>query len=152
MLGIEFGSLAGWITALSATGVFGVVLTFLLKWRGMSLGEDESIRGHYAKEVQRLTDKIESMDKLWRKQLDDVEARANKRIEESELRHEECLADRDALKKRITELEDDITGLVRLIAQNSAEKVLHLGDDISPHIRSAAERVAAQGVPTPRIK
>jgi hypothetical protein len=73
--------------------------------------------------------------------LQEIEARYRQLLADSEKRHEECQRDRDALRDRIGFLEDELRGLIRLIAQNSAGRVLKMGDDVPQDIREAAERV-----------
>jgi hypothetical protein len=110
------GTLPGWITAVSTSG--GMVTLIVAYWkRGVSLKsldntDHADIRDHYAAELSRVVE-----------------------------RQHECERREAELRQRVSDLEDELKGLVRLIAQNSANKVLQLGEDIPSDIRAAAERV-----------
>lgn len=117
------GTLPGWITAISTTG--GMVTLVVAYWRrGVSLksldnAEHADIRDHYAEEVKRYAEELQ-------------------RVTE---RQRECEERESRLRERVTYLENELNGLIRLIAQNSANRVLQLGDDVPEDIRAAAQRV-----------
>jgi hypothetical protein len=115
------GTIPQWITA-------GTVVSVLIAWwrrgvslRGLANNDAVDIRDHYAEELKRLVERVDA----------------------AEDKHDKCLADRDALRDRLVKVEDELTGVYRLIAQASRDKVLLLGDDVPEHIRAAAVRAGA---------
>jgi ABC-type nitrate/sulfonate/bicarbonate transport system substrate-binding protein len=130
----DLGTLPQQVTAISSGGIFLSLIGLLIKWNlgrsRLSLEakkqhdvDEADIRDHYAKEVERLTERIEKNDDRYRRLLAESEKA------------------QDALRKRVTFLEDEIKGLIRLITYNSAHTVLQLGDDVPDDIRATAERV-----------
>lgn len=112
------GTLPGWITATSTSG--GMVMLIVAYWkRSVSMksldnADHADIRDHYAEELARVVQ-----------------------------RQHECEQREADLRRRVSQLENELQGLIRLIAQNSANKVLQLGDDVPADIQAAAERVDA---------
>lgn len=110
------GTLPGWITAISTTS--GLTALVIAYWRrgvslqGLENAEGADIRDHYAGELARVVQ-----------------------------RQHECEEREQELRRRVGELENDILGLIRVIGQASADKVLYLGDDVPQHIRDMAARV-----------
>jgi hypothetical protein len=121
-MGPEFvGTLPGWITAISSTGGVAAVIIALLRrnvsLRGLQNADHADIRDHYAEELERVIE-----------------------------RQHGCEAREEKLRERVTELENDVLGLIRIIAQASADKVLLLDtEDIPPSIKKMAERIAGRG-------
>jgi hypothetical protein len=133
-MALDFGTLPQQVTAISSGGIFLSLIGLLVKWnlgRGrLSIDaqkqhdtDEADIRDHYAKEVDRLTLRIEQNDDRYRRLLAESEKA------------------QESLRKRVSFLEDEIKGLVRLITYNSANTVLQLGDDVPDDIRETAERV-----------
>lgn len=133
-MALDWGTLPQQVTAISSGGIFIALVGLLVKWNlgsgQLSLdrqkqhdADEADIRDHYAKEVERLTDRLEKNDERYRNLLKEAEA------------------ERDKMRKRIAFLEDEVKGLVRLITYNSANNVLQLGDDVPEDIKRAAERV-----------
>jgi hypothetical protein len=56
-------------------------------------------------------------------------------------RHMTAKSGKQALRKRVAELENDVLGLIRLISQASADKVLNLGPDVPQDILDMADRI-----------
>jgi flagellar motility protein MotE (MotC chaperone) len=149
MIPMDFvGTLPGWITAGSMVTLLGLILRYRLGSRKLDLEknaqiqvDEQSIRDHYAKEVARLTQKLDDQSTAFRKDLLDIEERYRKLLEEEEERHRVCLSDRDALRKRVADMEDEWRGLIRVITQASIDKVLMLPGDLPDDIKGAADRV-----------
>lgn len=153
------GTIPQWFTVAGVASILGIVLRYRLGWKRLNIEDqkqkdtDEAdIRDHYADEVRQLRDKLDKQSGQFRRDLTDLEDRYRGLLEatenrwqrllsDSEKRHDECMADRDHLRERVNALENELNGLIRMIAQNSANKVLQLGDDVSDDIRAAAERV-----------
>jgi hypothetical protein len=123
LLPVDFlGTLPGWITAISASGIFATLVTLIVAYwrRGISLktlanADIADIRDHYAEELTRVVQ-----------------------------RQHDCEAREQALRSRVTDLENDVLGLIRIIGQASADKVLQLGPDVPDVIRAMAERVRSR--------
>lgn len=119
MPNLEIGTVAGWVTAFSSLGIFASLSTIIIAYwrrgvslRGLANAEDADIRDHYAEELARVIQ-----------------------------RQHECEAREQGLRTRVADLENDVLGLIRIIAQASADKVLHLGPEVPQHLIEMAERV-----------
>src|SRR3954470_12831392 len=110
-MALDLGTLPQQITAISSGGIFMSLLGLMIKWnlgRGRLALEEQTqqnideanIRDHYAKEVERLTRRLEQSEELYRKLAREYEA------------------ERDKMRKRINFLEDEVKGLIRLITYN----------------------------------
>lgn len=159
------GTLPGWITAVSTST--GVVTLITMYWRrGIAirkLGIEKAIadnvdaadiRDHYADEVQKLRDRLDKQAESFRGRLDEIdghyrdiisklEQRYTEASKAAQIRHEECMADRDKLRNEVSILRNEINGLVRVITQASIDRVIALGDDVSDEIKEAAARAQA---------
>lgn len=100
------------VTVLFTGGVLGVFLRYRQGMRGLGNADKADIRDHYAEELARVVD-----------------------------RQHKCEEREHRLRERVAELENDILGLIRIITQASADKVLDLGAEVPKHIRDMAERV-----------
>lgn len=113
------GTLPGWITAASTTtGVVTVIVAFWkrgVSLKGLQNADEADIRDHYAEELERVV-----------------------------ARQHACEQREEALRNRVGELEDDVRGLIRIITQASADKVLALGPGASKQIRDMAMRVGGR--------
>ena len=104
------------ITAVLLTGgMLGVVLRYRQGMRGLSNVDAADIRDHYAEELQRVID-----------------------------RQRACEEREATLRRRVAELENDILGLINIIRQASADKVLVLGNEASEMIQDMARRIRDQ--------
>lgn len=117
------GTLPGWIAAISTSGIFATLVTLIVAYwrRGVSLrslanSDHADIRDHYAEELARVVQ-----------------------------RQHECEERETELRSRVASLENDILGLIRIITQASADKVLYLGPEVPEHIREIAERIIGIG-------
>lgn len=130
-------------TLLLGGGALGIILRHRLGWRKLTLDSEGEIRDHYAKEVARLTEKLNEQSSAFRKDLVELEQHWRAMLAEAEKRHDECLKDRDNLLNRVNQLEDELRGLIRVITQASIDRVLHLPstEPLSDDIREAAARV-----------
>ena len=163
MISAEFiGTIPGWITAISTST--GVVTLVTMYWRrGIALRklnieqniadnmDAADIRDHYADEVQKLRERLDTQAKGFREQIAEIDGHYKDIIERLEKRytdasdaamkrHEECMADRDKLRNEVMILRNEINGLVRVVTQASIDRVIALGDDVSDDIREAAMR------------
>lgn len=156
------GTLPGWAT-------FVALLTIGLRWEILrrrtsterltaEANADVSVGGILAAEVKNLRERLDAqairfrseIDALTisnRRALDDMEARHGKATEASEKRHEECLLDRENLRGEVSSLRSEadilrseMSGLARVIAQASIDRVIMLGGDVPQEIKDAAER------------
>jgi hypothetical protein len=115
------GTIPQWITSASIIAIVvawwrrGVALT------GLSMADKADIRAHLSKELVRL----------------------NERLDLTERKHDHCEKVNEELREKMRKLEDELTGVYRLIAQASQDKVLMLGDNVPAHIRDAAIRAGA---------
>lgn len=113
------GTLPGWITAASTTT--GVVALIAAYWRrgialtGLHNADEADIRDHYAEELARVIQ-----------------------------RQRDCEVREEALRERVSELENNVLGLIGIIRQASADKVLALGPAVSEQIRDMAKRVGGR--------
>jgi hypothetical protein len=114
------GTLPGWITAASTTtGVAAVIIAYFrrgVSLKSLSNADGADIRDHYAEELERVT-----------------------------ARQHECELREGQLRTRVAELENDILGLIRIIGQASADKVLLLEGNVPKDIREMAERIIGRG-------
>jgi hypothetical protein len=99
-------------TVVFTGGALGVVLKHRYGMRGLTNADSADIRDHYAEELERVVK-----------------------------RQRDCEAREEALRGRVAELENNILGLIGIIRQASADRVLELGEGASEVIRDMAERV-----------
>lgn len=136
--GLEMGTLAGWITAISTTGgmatVIGIVLRYRLGTRRLTNEESADIRDHYAAEVGAMRDQLMAMERHYRDMLD-----------KSDSRHAECEKARVELRGTVNELTNKIEGLERQLKAVATDRVLILEGtpvaDKAPHSMAAAKRI-----------
>lgn len=117
------GTIPGWITS---AGVVALVIGFFKYRIGMRTLDDaseEKIRTHYSSELERVVT-------LQR----ECEERSHQQQVEFDKREKE-------LRDRVTKLEDDILGLIRIIGQASSDKVLMLEPEAPEDIRNIAHRI-----------
>lgn len=165
MIPTEFiGTLPGWITALCSAGGLGLVVKFYLGHRAMNIKADEvrlegrkidnaeeaNLRAHWKDEVESLRRALHEQAETYKTQLTSIQESFKASLDAAEERHDKCVADRQALEGRVGELEekirmtnDEFHGVIRLIAANSADKVLNLpaNNALSADVAKAAERV-----------
>jgi hypothetical protein len=91
---------------------------------------EASLRDDYAEAVKGFREEVAALKEDHRKDMAEMRQR-----------NEECDKDRDHLREKVSALRAYADGLYRVILQNSASKVLELGDFPSPEIKRAAERV-----------
>lgn len=116
-----FGTVPQWITALGFTSLLIAWWRRGVQLRGLDNANLADIRKHYATELGRLNNRIDIIGQ----------------------QHDTCLEENARLRDRIRHVEDELTGVYRLIAQASQDKVLFLGDNVPEHIRAAAIRAGA---------
>lgn len=102
-------------TVLLTGGMLGVVLKYRQGMRGLKVTDDADIRDHYAEELDRVIQ-----------------------------RQRACELREESLRSRVAELESDVLGLIRIITQASADKVLTLDGETSEMIQDMARRIQEQ--------
>jgi Tfp pilus assembly protein PilV len=102
-------------TLLLGGGMLGVVLRHRHGMRSLQNADDADVRDHYSEELQRVV-----------------------------VRQRACEQREELLRQRVVELENDILGLISIIRQASADKVLVLDSRASNIIKDMAERIDAQ--------
>jgi hypothetical protein len=116
------GTLPGWITAAGVAAILGVVLRYRLGVGRLNLegrkqddANEKDIRDHYSEELGRVVQ-----------------------------RQIECEKREAQLRGRVSQLENDILGLIRIISQASADKVLLLDEGVPEDIRQMAARIVGR--------
>jgi chromosome segregation ATPase len=139
--GVTIGTIAQIITMIFSGGIFGGMITYLLgKGRlkvdtaKIEIDAEALLRTHFAETLKTMDERLKASDE--RAETCDKERR--------ELRDEA-----DKLRKRVRHVEDEMTGLYRMMIQESADKVLAMGDIVPEHIQKLARRTKdAQGAGT----
>lgn len=120
----------------------GVILRYSQGMRGLRDAESANIRDHYAKEVERLTQKLDrqthnfhELEKHWREML-----------EASDHRHEECEKARAESRAEMDAMHDQLRGLKDQLKQYSADTLIMLErngkpSQSAPESLKAAERI-----------
>lgn len=123
---MDWGTFPQWVTAITSTAWLTFSSGLLIAWwrRGvdlkkLALGDEADIRDHYAEELERVL-----------------------------ARQHDCEAREEMLRERVRVLEDEVSGLKRIIADNSSDHLLILEgmletkpSDIAPHAAASASRV-----------
>lgn len=100
------------VTILLTGGMLGVVLRYRQGMRGLSNVDAADIRDHYAEELERVIE-----------------------------RQRACEEREAVLRNKVRDLENDILGLINIIRQASANKVLVLDSGASEVIQNMAQRI-----------
>lgn len=103
------------LSVLATGGMLGIVLRYRQAMRGLEIKDKADVRDHYAEELERVVE-----------------------------RQRACEQREEALRRRVVELESDILGLINIIRQASADKVLLLDGETSMIIQDMAERIKTQ--------
>lgn len=124
VFGIEIGTISQALSAVFSGGIFAAILTFLVRWRRLSIDAEQMLRTHFGEELERLS---------------------NAAIE-SDRRHEECEDAKRGLRAELDEMHEEMRGLKRQISQYSADKLIILEErgcpsDKAPHSVESARRV-----------
>lgn len=129
------------VTVLLGGTLLGVILRYRLGVRKLALGEESSIRDHYAGEVASMRDELNQQERNFR----EVETHLRSLLTASDGRHEECEKARAEMRREIETLYHEIAGMRRQMVRYSAEGVLMLSEqEVSPVVRESAERVIAK--------
>ena len=68
-LGIAWGTPFQALGAFFSGGIFAAILTFLVKWRALSIGAEQVLRTHFGSELARLTQQVHDCEEdkkaLW---------------------------------------------------------------------------------------
>lgn len=156
------GTIPQWGMFATTATILGIIVRWQLGLRKLSVDAQQvevnahtaanineaDIRDHYAKEVERLTEKLENKDQHfaalenhWRNMLD-----------ASDRRHEECEKARAELRVELSEMhskigkaESDLRGLYSQIAELSSDKLVILDgrkpSKVAPEAAKSAHRV-----------
>lgn len=137
-------------TALTASAIFlGLLLKHHLGLKRIALdkeiagnADEADIRDHYADEVRQLRERLDGQSERHRIATETETERHKEEMAAADRRHEECVNAREELREKVWALKDQVMGLVRLLITNSARGTLALSEDeVSGHVREAAERV-----------
>lgn len=67
--GLNLGTISQILTTVFSGGIFAAILTFLVKWRALSIGAEQVLRTHFGAELARLTQQVhdceEDKKNLW---------------------------------------------------------------------------------------
>jgi chromosome segregation ATPase len=136
--------ITGWISSAGIVTLVGLFFRRDVALRKISSSEAGDLRDHYAEELKALREKLNSqeqhftsMEKHWREML-----------EASDHRHEECEKARQAMRRELSDMHDEIAGLKRQISITSANKLIELEgngaprpSEVAPHATASAARV-----------
>jgi hypothetical protein len=114
-----FNAVLNGLTLILGGGILGVFLKHRHGMRSLKLQDDADVRDHD----------------------DGLLGRYSEELDRVIGRQRECEAREEALRQRVMELENDVLGLIRIITQASADKVLMLGEEASETIHSMALRI-----------
>jgi hypothetical protein len=115
MIPLDFGTVPQWLTGCGVLTFVGVFLKHDLGRRQIRQTNDADIRDHYADELDRVVE-----------------------------RQHACEEREQSLRERVTELENDVLGLISIIRQASTDKVLQMGD-LPDNIHSMVDRLQKRG-------
>lgn len=146
------GTIPGWLTALSSTGAFGLVLKWFVDNRKMSIEDrqrqdnaDAAQIARYAEEVKGLRSEISVLTQRYQESLAAQGDRYQRLLEASDRRHDECEQARVKLINQVQALKDELTGVIRMILANSLGRARLLGEiesvEISPELEHAMQKV-----------
>lgn len=120
MLAAFLGTLPGWITSVSVVGMLGIMVRgYLGKGRlaidakQVNVTAEGKLREHYANELGSLREQIIKMGQHHLDREREIDERWRKLLQESEQRHEECVAQREQLAKEVREVKERQLAQVR---------------------------------------
>lgn len=133
------GTIPGWITSAGVLTLIGLVLRYRLGWRGQTMADDADIRDHYAQEVAALRGKLDGQEAHFLS----LEAHWRAILEGSDRRHQECEEARQAMRREISAMHEEIAGLRAQVRAASTDRVLRMEEKPpeAPHSRASAKRV-----------
>lgn len=105
-------TIIGTVNVLFTGGLLGVWLRHRQGMRSLENEDKKDVRDHYAEELERVVE-----------------------------RQRKCEERERQLQLRVVELENDVLGLIRIITQASADKVLMLDNAASEMIQDMASRI-----------
>lgn len=155
------GTLPAWISASTLLGIFGVLVRRELGLKKIEVEADQvnvsarkietdeaaNIREHWAGEVQRLQDALAAQDGRHNDALTAMEARHAKEMKNNADRQERCEQERERLALRVTEIEQELKGVMAQVRMAGAEQMVLLaasGQELPPHAVEAARRIVAR--------
>lgn len=117
LFGAELGSILQLITTLFSGGILATLLAFYVRNRQVSVNAEATLRTHFGEELRRLTASVH-----------------------------DCEEDKRRMRIEIQALHEEVTGLKRAIASNSADRlaILEAGtcpSDVAPHAVASVDRV-----------
>lgn len=122
LFGVNWGTPLQFITAVFSGGIFGVLATFYVRNRKITVNAEETLRTHFGEELKRLAESAK----------------------ESDRRHNECEAAKSELRRELDKMHEEIIGLRAQIRSQAVDRVLLLEERCaqpSPAVADAARRV-----------
>jgi hypothetical protein len=130
--GVTIGTVAQVVTMVFSGGIFAAATKFLVDSRRLKvdagkieLDAEAILRTHFAETLKTLDVRLKASDE---------------RAEKCDKERRELRDEAETLRNRVRHVEDEMTGLYRMMIQESADKVLAMGDIVPEHIRKLAER------------
>jgi predicted nucleic acid-binding Zn-ribbon protein len=156
-----FGTLPGWVTALSSGGILACLVRRELGLKKLEIeaqqvnvtarqvedARDADIRDHYADEVKALREALQQQSKRHNDALDALEARHQRVHDAAAARQEKCEAEREKLATLVRDIQEELHGVRAQVRANSAEQVVLLAasnEPVPPHALEAAKRIVAR--------
>ena len=154
------GTIPGWITAGGMVALLTVVVRRELGLKKIAVEaeqvhvnarqveneDDADIRKHWAGEVQRLQDALAAQDGRHNDALMALETRHAREMQHNADRQERCEQERERLALRVTEIENELKGVMAQVRMAGAEQMVLLaasGEELPPHAVEAARRIVA---------
>lgn len=133
--------ITGWISSGGIIALVGLWFRRDIALRKLSSTEAGDLRDLYAKELAAVrTERAQDREEALK-----VEVHLRKMVEMSDKRHEECEEARQAMRKEMDEMHNEIAGLKRQIPVASADKLMvldgRLPSEAAPHAAASAERI-----------
>lgn len=116
--GVGLGTFFQLLTTVFSGGIFAAILTFFVKWRGMSLTAEATLRTHFGDELKRLAQNVH-----------------------------DCEEDKRLMRAEINALHDEVRGLTDQLRMYSTDRLLRLEastarpSETAPHAVAAAQRL-----------
>jgi rubrerythrin len=152
------GTIPGWITALSASGGFGLLLRWHLGLKKVAVEAEQvqiegqkvrneaadQLRDHWADEIKRITMMLADQEKRHNDALDAMEQRHGKALLANEERQAKCEQERERLARKVGDMEEELRGVRAQVRMNSADQLRLLAatnEDIPPYALEAAQTI-----------
>lgn len=144
------GTIPQWLTAGGVLGLFGWFARMQLGNRKLAIeakqveiAAEGGLRDHFANEVQSLRNQIIKMSQHHLDREREIDDRWRTLLRESEERHDECVKQREELRREVEEIRERQIGTIRQFITFQREIVRLLPDNMkSPEIIQALENLA----------